>query len=96
MQALASSSSGAVAAGANVFAAKKVKLELPPVFKGNPNALTAWLFSIEQCCEMVDLTEDSDQVKLAVSRLGGDALTWWHSFGAKEVDPLNNITWARL
>ena len=32
---------------ANVFAAKKVKLELPAMFGGNPDKLEAWLFAVE-------------------------------------------------
>ena len=64
--------------GANVFAAKKVKLELPPLFAGDPAKLSTWIFAVEQYCDLVDINSDHDHVKLAVTHCEKDALTWWH------------------
>ena len=61
----------------NVFTAKKVKLALPPVYNGERAKLGAWLFQVEQYCTMVAVSSDTDKVKLAVTRLEKDALTWW-------------------
>ena len=50
------------------------------LFGGNPDKLEAWLFAVEQYCLMVDVTSELDKVKLGVSRLEKDALTWWRSY----------------
>ena len=50
------------------------------MFGGNLDKLEAWLFAVEQYCLMVDVTSELDKVKLGVSRLEKDALTWWRSY----------------
>ena len=65
---------------ANVFAAKKVKLDLLAMFSGNVEKLEGWLFAIEQYCQILGVTDTLDKVKLGISRLKKDALTWWRGF----------------
>ena len=81
------------AASLNVFAAKKVKLDLPVKFDGTPSRLNAWLFAIEQYCTVVDLVDGSDRVKLAVSRLEKDALTWWRQYVVANPAALTALDW---
>ena len=65
---------------ANVFAAKKVKLDLPAMFSGNAEKLEGWMFPIEQYCQTIGVTDTLNNIKLGISRLGKDALTWWQGF----------------
>lgn len=52
------------------------------MFAGKPSDMSAWLFSVEQYCALVDVTDQQDLVRLAVSRLEKDALTWWRAYFA--------------
>ena len=65
---------------ANVFAAKKVKLDLTAMSSGNAEKVEGWLFVVEQYCQIVGITDTLDKVKLGISRLEKDALTWWGGF----------------
>ena len=65
---------------ANVFAAKKVKLDLPAMFSGNVEKLEDWMFAIEQYCQIIGIMETLYKVKLGISRLEKDALTLWQGF----------------
>ena len=60
------------------FAAANVKLDLPPKFAGKPSKLSIWLFEVEQYCDIVGIIKPVYRVRLAVSRLEHDAVTWWH------------------
>ena len=67
----------------NVFTAKKVKLDLPAMFSGNAKKMEGWLFAIEQYCQIISVTDTLNKVKLGISRLEKDALTWWRVFLAQ-------------
>ena len=58
--------------------------------------LTSWLFSVNQYSTLVGLSDD-DKVKLAVSRLEKDALTWWRQYDAQhttqDATALANLDW---
>ena len=43
---------GADILGTNVLATKKLKLELPQLFAGNPAKLSTWIFAAEQYGEL--------------------------------------------
>ena len=73
--------------------AKKVKLELPPLFAGDPAKLSTWIFAVEQYCDLVDINSDHDRVKLAVTRCEKDALTWWRQYCATHPDAINSTDW---
>ena len=53
---------------------------MPPMLDGIPKDLIQWLFGIIQYADLVGITTESDKVKLAVSRLEKDALTWWKQY----------------
>lgn len=55
------------------------------MFDGTPKHLTSWLFSVNQYATLVGLSDD-DKVKLAVSRLEKDALTWWRQYDAQHTN----------
>ena len=50
------------------------------MFSGNAEKLEGWLFAIEQYCQIVGITDTLNKVKLGISRLEKDALTWWQGF----------------
>ena len=68
---------------ANVFAAKKVKLDLPAMLSGNAEKLEGCLFAIEQYCQIFGITDTLDKMKLGISRLEKDKLIWWRGFLAQ-------------
>lgn len=70
-----------------------MKLDLPPMFDGTPRNLTQWLFSVTQYADLVGIVTESDKVKLAVSRLTKDALTWWRQYVSQHTNALANLDW---
>ena len=55
--------------------------------------LTQWLFSISQYADLVGITTKGDQVKLAVSKLEKDTLTWWRQYVIYHNNNLTNLNW---
>ena len=51
----------------NVFAAKKVKLDLHAMLSGNEEKLEGWMFIIQQYCQIVGVTYTLNKVKLSIS-----------------------------
>ena len=50
---------------------------MPLKFADKPSQLSGWLFEVEQYCDIVGLVKPVDRIRLAVSRLERDVLTWW-------------------
>ena len=55
--------------------------------------MTTWLFQIEQYCKKVSVSVDADKIKLAVSRLEKDALTWWRQYSQSHPDAFTTLGW---
>ena len=45
---------------ASVFAAEKVKIDLPAMFSSNAEKLEGWLFAIEQYFQIIGVTDTLD------------------------------------
>ena len=77
------------------FAARQIKLDLPPKFTGKPSDLNGWVFQVEQYCKTVGLAMPTDMVRLAVSRLEGDAFIWWRQLTYRGEDyELGKLAWS--
>ena len=77
------------------FSAESIKLDLPPKFTGKPSELSGWLFEVEQYCDIVGIVKPVDRVRLAVSRLEGDAFTWWRQLTNRgEEYKLGKLVWS--
>ena len=63
------------------------------MFDGSPNNLTQWLFSITQYADLVGITTEGDKVKLAMSRLEKDTLTWWRQYVSHHNNAIANLDW---
>ena len=77
-----------------IFATKRIKLDLPPMFDGKPGDLAGWLFKVEQYCAVVGINKPTDMVCLAVSRLDKEAFVWWRSLTSKGAEyVLGHLLW---